>query len=227
LSESKLIVITGATKGLGRALTEGFIFLGHRVIGCGRSEELITNLNDKYNPGNDFQVIDVSNARAVKSWAENILSRFGIPSILINNAAIINKNAPLWEVSSQEFSDVIDINIKGTANTIRAFVPEMIKKRSGIIVNFSSTWGRTTSPEVTPYCTTKWAIEGLTKAFSQELPAGMVTVSLNPGVIDTDMLRSCLPGMATSCQSPQQWAKKATQMISNLKSSDNGKSLSV
>lgn len=67
----------------------------------------------------------------------------------------------------------------------------MTKNIQRIIVNISSGWGRSTSPEVAPYCASKWAIEGLTQALAQELPSGMVTVALNPGIIHTDMLNIC------------------------------------
>ena len=127
----------------------------------------------------------------VRSWAKEILGKFDVPDYLINNAAVINKNAPLWRVPFYEFSKLIDINVKGTYNTIKSFLPEMIKCKNGTIVNFSSGWGRTTSPQVGPYCSSKWAIEGLSKSLSQELPDGMISVALSPGVIDTDMLRSC------------------------------------
>ena len=116
--------------------------------------------------------------------------------MLLNNAGLINRNAPLWEVRAQEFSDVIDVNLKGVANVIRHFVPAMIKRRSGVIVNFSSGWGRSTDAEVAPYCATKWAIEGLTQALAQELPPGMAAVPFNPGIINTAMLRSCFGGSA-------------------------------
>jgi len=66
--------------------------------------------------------------------------------------------------------------VKGTANVIRYFVPDMVRRKSGVIVNFSSGWGRSTDAEVAPYCASKWAIEGLTQALSQELPSGMAAV---------------------------------------------------
>ena len=65
--------------------------------------------------------------------------------MLLNNAGLINRNAPLWQVGAKEFSDVVDVNLKGTANVIRHFVPAMVKNKSGVIVNFSSGWGRSTS----------------------------------------------------------------------------------
>ncbi len=149
------IVITGATKGLGRALAEQYIQLGHMVIGCGRSVNFIESMSNSYPENADFQVVDISDYKRVHSWAEDILKKFGSPDILLNNAGVINKNAALWQVSEQEFSDVLDINIKGVHNTVSAFLPEMIKTGKGIVVNFSSGWGRSTSPEVAPYCSSK------------------------------------------------------------------------
>ena len=71
-----------------------------------------------------------------------------------------------------------------------------------MIVNFSSGWGRSVDAEVAPYCATKWAIEGLTQALARELPPGLCAVPLNPGVIDTDMLRSCFGGSAGGYPQP-------------------------
>ena len=85
----------------------------------------------------------------------------------------------------------------------------MVKRGSGVIVNLSSGWGRITSPEVAPYCATKYAIEGLTLALAQELPEGMAAVPLNPGVIDTDMLRQAWSNGASRYPKAEQWAKKA------------------
>ena len=221
------IVITGATKGLGRALTEQYIQLGHMVIGCGRSGNSIESMSNSY-PGNtDFQVVDISDYKLVHSWAKDVLNKFGSPDFLLNNAGIINKNAALWDVSEQEFSDVIDINIKGVHNTIKEFVPNMIKVGKGTVVNFSSSWGRSTSPEVAPYCSSKWAVEGLSKSLAQELPEGMVSVALNPGVIDTDMLKSCWSENAGMYEKPESWEKRDAPFILNINPKDNGASLTV
>jgi NAD(P)-dependent dehydrogenase (short-subunit alcohol dehydrogenase family) len=146
---------------------------------------------------------------------------------LLNNAALINRNASLWKVSAQEFSDVIDVNIKGVANVIRHFVPAMVERKSGVIVNFSSGWGRSTDAEVAPYCATKWAIEGLTQSLAQELPADMAAVALNPGIINTDMLRSSSGGSASSFPTADEWAKKAVPLLLQLGPRDNGRPQSV
>jgi len=147
--------------------------------------------------------------------------------LLLNNAGRINRNAPLWQVGAPEFSDVIDVNIKGVANIIRQFVPEMLKRGSGVIVNFSSGWGRSTAAEVAPYCATKWAIEGLTLALAQELPPGMAAVPLNPGIINTDMLRSCFGGSALGYPTAEEWAKIAVPFLLKLGPANNGRPLTV
>jgi len=225
--DSRLIVVTGATRGIGRALTERFVELGHTVIGCGRSQSGVGELSAAFGGPNRFDTVDVAQGRDVDSWAREVLSAFQAPDLVVNNAGIINRNAPLWEVPADEFARVLDINVDGTANVIRAFLPAMIDNGRGIIVNMSSGWGRSTSPDVAPYCASKWAVEGLTQALSQELPPGLAAVAVSPGVVDTDMLRSCWADSAASCPSPREWAPGAADFLLSLTTRHNGQSLSV
>lgn len=221
------IVITGVTRGLGRALAEWYIAQGHMVSGCGRSGMEIFELRSVYPEQHNFDAVDVTEVVKVGMWSERILGASGVPDFLVNNAALMTKPAPLWEVPAAEFSKLIDVNIKGVTNVIRAFVPAMVEAKRGVIVNLSSGWGRSTSPEVAPYCASKWAIEGLTKALAQELPAGMAAVPLNPGVINTDMLQKCFGSGAERYPTAQEWAKQAAPFILGLGAKDNGVSLSV
>ena len=225
--QPKLIVLTGATRGLGLAMTEKFVELGHTVCGCGRSREGVESLRRRFGPPHDFAVVDVANEGQVEPWAARVLSSRGAPDLLINNAAVINQNAPLWQVPAEEFNLLIDVNVKGVANVIRHFVPAMVARKSGVIVNFSSGWGRSVAEEMAPYCASKWAIEGLTQALAEELPRPMSAVPLNPGVIDTDMLRSCFGGTASRYPSAKKWVEHAVPFILALNSRDNGKQVSV
>ena len=145
----------------------------------------------------------------------------------MNNAAVINENAPLWEISADEIDQIIDVNIKGTINTIRHFVPAMVARQSGVIVNFSSGWGRSASAEVASYCATKWAIEGLTQSLAQELPRGMAAIPLNPGIINTALLQSCFGEHADQYATAEQWAESAVPFLLKLSARDNGKSLTA
>jgi NAD(P)-dependent dehydrogenase (short-subunit alcohol dehydrogenase family) len=223
----RVVAITGVTRGLGRALAEGLARAGHTVVGCGRSAEAIAHHAGEPGHRHDFTALDVSHDLAVKAWAERVLAEHGPPDLLINNAALINANAPLWEVPAAEFDRVIDVNIKGIVNVIRHFVPAMIARGSGVIVNLSSGWGRSTAPEVAPYCASKWAIEGLTAAMAQELPRGLAAVAVNPGIIDTDMLRSCFGESASSYPGPERWAEAAVPFLLGLGPKDNGKPTTV
>lgn len=222
----KTIVITGVTRGLGRALAEWYIANGHTVVGCGRSSEIL-DLRFTHPAPNDFSVVDVTEENKVALWAEKTLAAHGTPDLLINNAALMNQPAPLWKVPAAQFNRLIDVNIKGVAAVIRHFVPAMVEKGRGVIVNFSSGWGRSTSPEVAPYCASKYAIEGLTQALAQELPPDMAAVALNPGVIDTDMLRLCWSDGAASYPKADAWAKTAAPFILQLGAKDNGRPVSV
>jgi NAD(P)-dependent dehydrogenase (short-subunit alcohol dehydrogenase family) len=223
----KTVLITGVTRGLGRAMVEEFIRLGYVVVGCGRSGSGIGDLRKHFGKWHEFDIVDVSSNPQVMAWAKRVLKSRGAPDLLLNNAAVINRNAPLWKVSAEEFDEVINVNIKGVANVIRHFLPAMIARGSGVLVNFSSGWGRSTDAEVAPYCATKWAIEGLTQALAQELPAKMAAIALNPGVINTDMLQSCFGGSAAAYPSAGQWARKAVPFLLGLEPSHNGQALTV
>jgi len=218
----KTIVLTGASRGLGRAMALGFAAAGHKVLGCARNKPDL-----KLGPLHHFQSVDVSSAKAVQTWAARLLGAYGPPDLLVNNAALINKNAPLWQVNPEDFSNVVDVNIKGMFHVIHSFLPAMVAAKRGVIVNFSSGWGRSVDAKVAPYCATKFAVEGLTRALALELPRGMAAIPLNPGVIDTDMLRSCFGGSSKSYEAPELWAKRAVPFILSLGPKHNGQSLSV
>src|SRR5690242_752878 len=226
-ANSRTVLITGVSRGLGRAMAEEFIRLGHVVLGCGRSEKEIAMLRKQFPAPNNFAVVNVADDAQVAAWAKRVLTSHDAPDLLLNNAALVNRNAPLWKVPAREFSDVIDVNIKGVTNVIRHFVPAMIQQNRGVIVNFSSGWGRSTDAEVAPYCATKWAIEGLTQSLAQELPPGLAAVPLNPGIINTEMLRSCFGGSATGYPTPDQWAKTAVPFLLKLNATDNGRQLTA
>ena len=227
MAAPRTIVITGVTRGLGRAMAERFAALGHTVLGCGRTAKEIEKLRATLGEPHDFTAVDVSDDVQVEAWAGRLLAAHGAPHLLINNAAVINRNAPLWKVSEEDFARLLDVNLKGVVNVIRWFAPAMIARHSGVIVNFSSGWGRSASSDVAPYCATKWAIEGLTQALAQELPAGMAAVPLNPGIINTEMLQSCFGASAATYPSPAEWAEMAVPFLLRLGPRDNGEPLSV
>lgn len=227
---TKHVMITGCTRGLGLAMARSFAARGWRVSGCGTKRDLVERLTAELaerDHGHLIRTCDVTSADEVAATALEILTTIGAPDLLLNNAAIINRNAPLWEVTAGDFSRVIDVNLKGIHHVLRAFLPAMIARGSGVVVNFSSGWGRSTSPEVAPYCCTKWGVEGLTQALSQELPSGLAAVALNPGIIDTEMLQSTFGASSSDFPDPARWAEKAVPYIEKLGPRDNGKALTA
>jgi len=228
--QKRRIVITGVTRGLGRALTEAFLRQGHWVAGFGRTTETIAQLQvwAASQEGHAwFDVVNVAVETEVAAWSRRVIAEWGPPDLLINNAAVMPTPAVLWEVPAKDFDYTLAVNLSGVANVIRYFVPAMIHRRQGIIANISSGWGRAVAPKVAPYCATKWAIEGLTKALALELPPGMAAVAVNPGIIATDMLRLCFGSEADNYPNPQEWAVQAAPFFLRLGPSENGLSLTV
>ena len=201
--------------------------MGWQVAGCGRNAGAMEGMVTRLGEPHFFMPVDVANDGEVQGFAGKVLDVMGAPDLLLNNAALINRNSPLWEVSAEEFSSLVDVNIKGVASMVRHFVPAMITRGSGVIVNFSSGWGRSTSPEVAPYCASKWAMEGLSQALAQELPQGLAAVALNPGIINTEMLQSCFGAGAASYRTPEEWAENAVPFLAKLGPMDNGGSLTA
>lgn len=217
----KRIVLTGCTRGLGLAMWREFSARGHQLVGCGRSE-----FPDPIADGQRVDQLDVSNDAAVANWAADVLAE-GPVDLLINNAAIINQLAPLWQVPADEFAKLMQINVEGPVNLIRHLVPDMVARNAGMVVNFSSGWGRSTSAEVGPYCASKFAIEALSQAMAQELPNGVGVVALSPGVIHTDMLETVWGAEASQFETPAEWAGRAVDKILALSPADSGRPESV
>ncbi|XP_022994464.1 NADPH-dependent pterin aldehyde reductase-like isoform X4 [Cucurbita maxima] len=225
------VLITGVSKGLGRALALELANRGHTIIGCSRNQTQLDSLQlelAKLSSTNHFLFnLDVRSNTKVEEFARAIVEKEFVPNIIVNNSALFNKNGKMWEVDAQEFDNVIDTNVKGIANVMRHFIPLMISSNQGIIINMSSILGRTAQQQCSPYCASKWAVEGLSKATAKDVPEGMAIVSLDPGIIYTDMLVSFVGDIALQYQSPQHWASKAATMILNLTPLDNGASLTV
>ncbi|KAI6701767.1 hypothetical protein NL676_016091 [Syzygium grande] len=235
----RTVLITGVTQGLGKALALELAKRGHSVIGCSRSQDKLDCLRSLLSPSDAdadadaadsphlLLTVDVRSNSSVEELARAVMDKKGVPDIIVNNAGTINKNNKIWDVPADEFDAVIDTNVKGVANMLRHFLPPMIQRKRGIVVNMSSSWGRSGAALVAPYCASKWAVEGLTRSVAKELPEGMAVVALNPGVINTDMLASCFGDSASLYQAPDAWAVKAAATILNFTGADNGASPTV
>lgn len=224
----RTVVITGATRGLGRALAESYLASGHRVMACGRSIESLAEL--ARGAGEErarIDSIDVTEADAVEDWARRARDDGWRPDLVIANAGVINDPAPLWRISPSELARVLAVNVAGAAHTVRAFAPAMVDAGAGVLALLSSGWGRSTSPEVAPYCASKWAVEGMASALAQELPSGVAAYAVNPGVIDTDMLRTSFGDAAGAYEKPDEWVGVAAPFFLGLSGQQGRVSVTV
>eukprot|EP00486_Rosalina_sp_Unknown_P003642 CAMPEP_0201572962 /NCGR_PEP_ID=MMETSP0190_2-20130828/16543_1 /ASSEMBLY_ACC=CAM_ASM_000263 /TAXON_ID=37353 /ORGANISM="Rosalina sp." /LENGTH=269 /DNA_ID=CAMNT_0047999365 /DNA_START=32 /DNA_END=841 /DNA_ORIENTATION=- len=226
-------VITGASKGIGLAASLKFIELGYTVIGCARSKDKMTELQTKY-PSCSFSPIDVTNAKEVESWSKTVIDKYGSPDILINNAGVACDKAPIEDVSIKNLDLIIDVNIKGVMYTIKYFMPAMKanKDKQSKIISISSPSGRIGIANMSPYCASKWAIEGLMLSIAKEVPEYMTAIAYNPGGIITEMIYCLMPelnGKIDECIKlgaigPKQWADVCVPHIIGMKREDvNGK----
>ncbi len=227
MPDARRIVITGVSRGLGRALTGELAAAGHTIIGCSRTAGAIWDLQQTHGSPHRFDTLDLTDDVAVRRWCASLVADGGAPDLVINSAGQINRSAPLWDVPLDEFRQLIDVNLVGVFSVIRHLLPAMIDAGQGVIVNLSSGWGRSVSPAVAPYCMTKWGIEGLTRALATELPAGLAAIPVNPGVIDTHMLRSCFGESADLHIKVDEWARVAAPFFLSLGVEHNGQPLSV
>ena len=223
----KHVLITGCSRGLGLAMARQFAAAGWLVSGCARSVEVLEELSAELSSPHFFAACDVSDDVRVCEFCAQVIQSCGVPDLVLNNAAMVNPNAPLWEISDDAFNRILAVNVKGTASVIRHLLPPMMEKGGGVIVNFSSGWGRSVAPEVAPYCATKWAIEGLSLAAAQETRGRVAIIPLNPGIIDTAMLRSCFGDDAAFYPGAGEWAQRAVPFLMKLGLKDNGRSLTA
>ena len=118
MSDVRTVVVTGVSRGLGLAMTEALIELGHTVAGCARNSKAVEQLSQRFAAPHLFDTVDVADDDQVRAWSGRVLESVGPPDLLLNNAALVNANASLWEVPAEEFSRVVDVNINGVFHVI-------------------------------------------------------------------------------------------------------------
>ena len=221
------VLITGVSRGLGRALAERLIDLGHTVIGCARSSSVVEELRSRFGMPHRFAVVDVARDQDVDVWIRDLVRDGVVPDFVINNAAATHVPRPLWRFDAAEVEQVLQVNVIGPVNVIRHVLPPMLVRKTGMIVNISSGWGREAAARTGPYCASKFAIEGLTKSLALELPPGVGAVTLHPGIVRTEALEKAFGQAAELYPTPAQWAVVAAAYLLELTAESNGHALSV
>ena len=186
--KNKVILITGALTGIGRATAIAFAREGAHVVVCGRHDDagnaLVTELRAV---GAEAEYIraDVRHEDDVRGLVDRTVKRFGRLDVAVNNAGTEGKPGPVTEQTAESYASTFDTNVLGTLLSLKHELRVMLPQRQGSIVNVSSTFGRAGGPGASVYVASKHAVEGLTKAAALEVVRVNV---VDPGPIETEML---------------------------------------
>jgi NADP-dependent 3-hydroxy acid dehydrogenase YdfG len=187
----KVVVITGASSGSGAATARLLSKQGAAVVlGARRADRIETLASELTSAGAKALgvVTDVANRGQVKELVDRAVESFGRIDVMLNNAGVMPL-APLERLKTNEWDQMIDVNIKGVLNGIAAALPDMMKQKSGHFINVSSVYGHKLGPDATVYCATKHAVRALSEGLRQEVnPYNIRTTIISPGAVATELL---------------------------------------
>ena len=187
--KGKNVFITGSTRGIGLAMAHKFASLGSNIVLNGRREidEVLVSEFSDYGVQVASISGDVSDSTDAKRMVEEAIEKLGSVDILVNNAGI-TKDGLIMKMKEEDFDSVLNVNLKGTFNTIRHSARQMLKQRSGKIINISSVSGILGNVGQANYAASKAGVIGLTKTMARELGSRGITVNaIAPGFVDTEM----------------------------------------
>ena len=187
MSEKKIALVTGASRGIGRAIAEQLVADGFFVVGTATSEKGAAAIGEALGANGAGKVLNVTDKESVANTVKSINDEFGAPLVLVNNAGITRDNIML-RMKDDEWEDVINTNLNSLYRVSKACLKGMTKARWGRIINISSVVGTMGNAGQANYAAAKGGVEGFTRALARELGSRNITVnSVAPGFIQTDM----------------------------------------
>lgn len=190
MTDKILALVTGASRGIGRAIAERLAYDGYRVIGTATSESGAAAVREALQAiaaDNDALVLNIADAAQTDEALKGFIAEFGTPGVVVNNAGITRDNLFL-RMSDDEWEQVINTNLSGVFRVCKAMVKPMIKKKTGAIINVSSIIGTTGNAGQANYAAAKAGLEGFSRSLAQEIASRNITVNcVAPGFIQTDM----------------------------------------
>jgi 3-oxoacyl-[acyl-carrier protein] reductase len=191
-----LALVTGGNRGIGRAIAKKLAENGFDIIICGRNKDTIAQVvaEIKSTGRNAFGFrCDMTKPSQIKALVKRA-AKIGVPDVLVNDAGVaFRKN--LLDNEQEEIDAMIDVNLRGLICCTKEFLPKMLERGRGIIVNISSGAGKAGFPELAVYCATKFGVIGFTESLAREVEKeGVRVYAICPGDTETDMWRSLYPG---------------------------------
>ncbi|MDN3610508.1 3-oxoacyl-ACP reductase FabG [Vibrio ostreicida] len=188
--EGKIALVTGASRGIGRAIAELLVERGATVIGTATSEGGASAISDYLGTNGQGMALNVTDIESIEATLKNINDQFGAIDILVNNAGITRDNL-LMRMKDDEWNDIIDTNLTPIFRMSKAVLRGMMKKRAGRIINVGSVVGTMGNAGQTNYAAAKAGVIGFTKSMAREVASRGVTVNtVAPGFIETDMTKA-------------------------------------
>jgi len=185
----RVAIVTGAARGIGRAIAQRLLADGHRVAIVDRDGPAANAAAQELGERALAVTCDLTDSAAVNAMVWHIVATWGRVDILVNNAGIVGPNKPMAEISDAEWASVLAINLNGVFYCCRAVVPQMLANDWGRIVTIASIAGKEGNPNLAGYSATKAAVIGLTKSLGKELATTNVRVNcVTPAVIETEIL---------------------------------------
>lgn len=199
MSIDKIILITGASSGIGEGIARELGAAGATLmLGARRTERLQTIADEITAAGGlaEWRRLDVTDAADVEAFARAARERWGRVDVIINNAGIMPLS-PLASMKTREWSDMVDVNIKGVLHGIAAVLPEFTQRGSGHVINIASVGALTVSPTAAVYCATKYAVRAISDGLRQERADIRVTC-IHPGVVESELASTITDATAMS-----------------------------
>jgi NAD(P)-dependent dehydrogenase (short-subunit alcohol dehydrogenase family) len=190
-----VVIITGGTKGLGRASVKKWLGEGWHVATCARDEADLALLESEMsNPNLLTQALDVRESVAVRGFVERVLDKWNGIDVLINNASILGPRETIEEYSEEVWREVIEINLNGAFYFAKAVLRPMLEAKSGVIINITSGAGVKGKKRWGAYAASKFALEGFTQVLRDELLDSHIRVhAFDPGAMQTTMRAAAYP----------------------------------
>ena len=196
LLNGQVALITGASRGIGRAIAKRFAEEGAMVAVGARTAEgydrVVAEITSVGGVASGF-LLDVTKDQQVVDTVQRVISTWGKIDILVNSAGIVLYDTPTWTTTVEQWDEMMAVNLRGTFLTCNAVAPRMVERRAGAIINIGSS-SRSADDDSGPYTTTKWAVVGYTSSLARSLrPYGIRVNGMNPGWVDSDMTRIVKP----------------------------------